>query len=111
MAPTIELTAEYSLFSPDGDELKDKLPVRQSSSDEVLWEGEFRNAKAEVVRSFFWKGRTTDFQWDGKDENGNKIPDGSYSYKVSSTDQAGNSVSKELRGLEIAVVLQGLRHT
>jgi outer membrane protein OmpA-like peptidoglycan-associated protein/flagellar hook assembly protein FlgD len=100
-APTIELSAEYSLFSPDGDERKDKLPVRQSSSEEVLWEGEFRNAKAEVVRSYYWKGKATDFQWDGKDENGNKIPDGSYSYTISSTDQAGNGVSKELRGLEI----------
>lgn len=100
-APTIELSAEYSLFSPDGDELKDKLPVRQSSSDEVLWEGEFRNAKAEVVRSYYWKGKAVDFQWDGKDENGNKIPDGSYSYTIRSTDQAGNSVSKELRGLQI----------
>jgi len=100
-APTIDLSAEYSLFSPDGDELKDKLPVRQSSSEEVLWEGEFRNAKAEVVRSYFWKGKATNFQWDGKDENGNKIPDGSYSYRISSTDQAGNSVSKELRGLQI----------
>jgi outer membrane protein OmpA-like peptidoglycan-associated protein/flagellar hook assembly protein FlgD len=100
-APTIDLSAEYSLFSPDGDELKDKLPVRQSSSEEVLWEGEFLNAKAEVVRSYFWKGKATNFQWDGKDENGNKIPDGSYSYRISSTDQAGNGVSKELRGLQI----------
>jgi outer membrane protein OmpA-like peptidoglycan-associated protein len=100
-APTIELSAEYSLFSPDGDGRKDKLPVRQSSSEEVLWEGEFRNAKGEVVRSYYWKGKATDFQWDGKDENGNKIPDGSYSYTIRSTDQAGNDVSKDLRGLEI----------
>ena len=100
-APTIELSAEYSLFSPDGDELKDKLPVRQSSSEEVLWEGVFRNARGEGVRSYYWKGKATDFQWDGKDENGNKIPDGSYSYTITSTDQAGNGVSRELRGLEI----------
>jgi outer membrane protein OmpA-like peptidoglycan-associated protein/flagellar hook assembly protein FlgD len=100
-APTVELSAQYSLFSPDGDELKDKLPVSQSSSEEVLWEGEFSNAKGEVVRSYYWKGKATDFQWDGKDENGNKIPDGTYSYRISSTDQAGNSVSKELRDLQI----------
>jgi outer membrane protein OmpA-like peptidoglycan-associated protein len=101
MAPTIELSAEYSLFSPNGDEQKDKLPIRQSSSQEVLWEGEFRSAKGEVVRSYYWKGQATAFQWDGKDENGNKIPDGSYSYIIKSTDQAGNSDSKELRGLQI----------
>lgn len=100
-APTIELSAEYSLFSPDADEQKDKLLIRQSSSQEALWEGEFRNAKGETVRRYYWKGRATAFQWDGKDENGNKIPDGSYSYLIKSTDQAGNSVSKELRGLQI----------
>ncbi|MBN2552543.1 MAG: gliding motility-associated C-terminal domain-containing protein [Spirochaetales bacterium] len=100
-APTIEVSAQYSLFSPDGDELKDKLPISQSSSEESLWEGEFRNAKGQVVRSFYWKGKAQDFQWDGKDENGNKIPDGSYSYTIRSTDQAGNSVSRELRGLQI----------
>jgi len=100
-APTIELSAEYSLFSPDGDGRKDKLPIAQSSSREALWEGEFRNAKGEVVRSYYWKGSATALQWDGKDENGNKIPDGSYSYLIKSTDQAGNSVSKELHGLRI----------
>ena len=100
-APTIELSAEYSLFSPDGDGFKDKLPVRQSSSEEALWEGEFRNSAGEVVRSFYWKGGAQEFQWDGKDENGNKIPDGSYSYRIASTDAAGNSVSREIRGLEI----------
>ncbi|UCF97744.1 MAG: OmpA family protein [Spirochaetaceae bacterium] len=100
-APTVELSAEYSLFSPDGDELKDRLPVRQSSSEETLWEGEFRNARGEVVRSYYWKGKAADFQWDGKDENGNKIPDGAYSYTIRSTDQAGNSVTRELRSLQI----------
>jgi len=100
-APTIELSAEYSLFSPDGDGQKDKLPVRQSSSQEELWEGEFRDAGGKAVRRFYWKGQAASFQWDGKDENGNKIPDGPYSYRMTSTDQAGNSVSRQLTGLEI----------
>jgi outer membrane protein OmpA-like peptidoglycan-associated protein/flagellar hook assembly protein FlgD len=100
-APTIEVSAEYSLFSPDGDGQKDGLPIRQNSSAETLWEGEFRNAKGEVVRSYYWKGQAASFQWDGKDENGNKIPDGQYSYRVRSTDLAGNSISKELKGLQI----------
>jgi flagellar hook assembly protein FlgD/outer membrane protein OmpA-like peptidoglycan-associated protein len=97
--PTIELSAEYGLFSPDGDGERDKLPVRQSSSEEELWQGEFLNAKGEVVRSYYWKGAAASFQWDGKDENGNKIPDGVYAYRVGSTDKAGNKISKELKGL------------
>ncbi|MBN1837485.1 MAG: OmpA family protein [Spirochaetales bacterium] len=99
--PTVELTADYGLFSPDGDGLKDELPVRQSSSSEELWEGQFLNARGEVVRSLFWKGQAADFRWDGKDENGNKIPDGAYTYRISGTDAAGNKVSRELKGLTI----------
>jgi outer membrane protein OmpA-like peptidoglycan-associated protein/flagellar hook assembly protein FlgD len=101
VAPTIDVAAELSLFSPDGDGEKDELPVRQSSSAEELWEGQFLDARGQPVRTFFWKGQAQGFRWDGKDENGNKIPDGAYGYRIRSTDAAGNSVSRELRGLAI----------
>ena len=99
--PTIELSAEYALFSPDGDGLKDRLPIRQRSSSEPLWEGQFSDEPGQTVRSFFWRGEAADFSWDGKDENGNRLPDGAYTYRVSATDEAGNSLTRELRGLVI----------
>ena len=100
-SPTVQVSAEYALFSPDGDGSLDLLPLKQDSSAEDLWEGEFLDSGGAVIRSLFWKETAPDFNWDGKDENGNKIPDGSYIYRVRSTDRAGNSVMAELKGIEI----------
>jgi flagellar hook assembly protein FlgD len=99
--PTIEASAEYGLFSPDGDGSKDFLPVTQTSSSEELWEAAFLNAKGEAVRSYYWKGQAASLRWDGKDENGNKIPDGQYLYRVKGTDRAGNTVTREIRGITL----------
>jgi len=100
-APTAELSAEYTLFSPDGDGLCDRAPISQKSSVEDLWEGELTDSSGEVVKSIFWKGNADDFSWDGTDENGNHIPDGLYTYTLRSTDRAGNSVAAVIKGLEI----------
>ncbi len=100
-APTVELTAEYTLFSPDGDGLRDRLPISQKSSVEDLWEGEITDSSGEVVKSIFWKGNAAGFSWDGTDENGNRIPDGLYTYTLRSTDRAGNSVAAAIKGIEI----------
>ncbi|HEC61355.1 MAG TPA: hypothetical protein ENI27_03775, partial [bacterium] len=71
-SPTVHMSVEYALFSPDGDGSVDLLPLEQESSVEDLWEGEFLDSGGTVMRSLFWKGTATDFSWDGKDENGNK---------------------------------------
>jgi flagellar hook assembly protein FlgD/outer membrane protein OmpA-like peptidoglycan-associated protein len=99
--PSVEASAEYGLFSPDGDGNRDFLPITQTSSSEELWEASMLNAKGEAVRSYYWKGQAASLRWDGKDENGNKIPDGQYLYRVKGTDRAGNTVTREIRGLTI----------
>ncbi len=100
-APEIKVSADFFLFSPDEDGYLDSIPIAQSSSREDLWEGEILKPKGEVVRGFFWKGEASRFEWNGKDENGNKIPDGLYNYRIRGTDRAGNSASAVLKGLEI----------
>jgi flagellar hook assembly protein FlgD/outer membrane protein OmpA-like peptidoglycan-associated protein len=99
--PEITVSADALLFSPDGDGRLDAIAVKQASGEEDLWEGEIRNAKAERVRGFFWKGKAADFTWDGKDDNGNRVPDGFYSYVVKTTRQSGNATAKELRGIQV----------
>jgi flagellar hook assembly protein FlgD/outer membrane protein OmpA-like peptidoglycan-associated protein len=99
--PTIEVTADYALFSPDGDGNRDDLPIKQVSSVEDSWEGDILNAKGQTVRSYYWKAQAASLRWDGKDENGNRLPDGKYGYRVRGTSRAGTSIAKELKGLEI----------
>ena len=102
-APTITVSAAYTLFSPDGDGLKDTLPVTQTSSEEELWEAAFTDQKGRIVRNLFWKGHTENLAWDGKDDNGNVLPDGEYAYSIACTDPAGNMTRKELKDLVIDV--------
>jgi hypothetical protein len=99
--PEATVSAEYALFSPDGDGRRDLLPIRQKTSPETLWEGEVRNRAGAAIRSWFWKGQAEDFSWDGRDDAGNPAADGDYSYVLTSTDAAGNRAAVTLSGLEI----------
>ena len=99
--PQAELTFEHLMFSPDGDGRRDTLPVTQSSSDEELWEGAIAAADGTVVRSYFWRGRLADFAWDGRDDLGNLVADGTYGYTVTGTDPAGNTATARQDEIEV----------
>ncbi|MEW5815862.1 MAG: FlgD immunoglobulin-like domain containing protein [Spirochaetota bacterium] len=102
MYPAIALKADDLLFSPDGDGVKDTITIRQESSFEDLWEGIGLNAKGEIIGRISWKGNAVDFVWDGKDSTGKVVPDGTYIYRVSATDRAGNTVTADLKGIRLA---------
>jgi flagellar hook assembly protein FlgD/outer membrane protein OmpA-like peptidoglycan-associated protein len=97
--PTITLSADALLFSPTEDSALKAVAIRQSSSDEDLWTGQIGDAAGKAVRTFSWKGKAADVSWDGKDDNGNAAPDGTYRYSASSTDKAGNKTLKTLDGI------------
>jgi outer membrane protein OmpA-like peptidoglycan-associated protein/flagellar hook assembly protein FlgD len=99
--PQIDVRADALLFSPTPDSRLAAIAIRQTSSEEDLWEGEIRDARGAKVRSWFWKGKAADFSWDGKDENGNRAPDGYYVYAVKTQNRAGTSAAKELRGIQV----------
>lgn len=99
--PQIEVNAQYTLFSPDGDGNRDTVRIRQDSSKEELWQGEISNAEGEVIKSAFWKGETGDFVWDGTDNAGNPVPDGAYTYTVSTEDRAGNRAQETIDGIQV----------
>jgi outer membrane protein OmpA-like peptidoglycan-associated protein/flagellar hook assembly protein FlgD len=99
--PSIEVTTEYTLFSPDGDGNRDSVMFRQDSSEEDLWQGEIRNEDDDVVKSAFWKGEAGDFVWDGTDNAGNVVPDGTYTYVVQTEDKAGNRARETVQGITV----------
>ncbi len=74
-----------------GEGAKSSLRISQTGSSEDKWVGRFRNAAGDIVKTFEWQdSEPLTFNWDGTDSNGQPVPDGVYSYAVSSTDRAGN---------------------
>jgi len=79
-------------FSPDGDGSKDTYTVAQSGSREDLWLAEIKDSAGKTVRTKTWEGvEPTDFVWDGADDSGRTVADGSYRYEISARDRAGNA--------------------
>ncbi len=109
-APTIgAVTPAYNIFSPNGDGIRDTVPIKQSGSREVSWHGLFKDSSGQVVREYKWDNPVqydpakptaqkpeddsspVDFSWDGKDNSGNVVPDGDYTYTLVGKDRAGNT--------------------
>ncbi len=99
--PTIEISAPYVIFSPNGDSKRDSLPITQRSSTEELWTAVIISAKKEQVRSYKWNGTAGNPEWDATDDSGNKVADGNYTYAVSSEDKAGNRTAQQLTGITV----------
>ncbi|WP_304222681.1 FlgD immunoglobulin-like domain containing protein [Gracilinema caldarium] len=83
-----------TIFSPNGDGERDLLFIYQRGTRESLWTGSLLNAAGNIIRSFTWtEMEAPDVVWDGRDGEGRLVPDGTYLYRLSSTDKAGNSFS------------------
>ncbi len=99
--PEATVSATYTLFSPDGDGKKDNITFAVSTSTEALWEGRILNAKNEPVRTVYWKDTVRSHAWDGTDEAGNRVADGTYRFVLSSRDEAGNLTEKSVEGIVV----------
>jgi flagellar hook assembly protein FlgD len=100
VAPSVELSVPYTVFSPDKDGVLDTLPVTAKSSSETKWTGTVSGAKG-VVKTFTWQDKVPSFNWDGTDENGNVAANGSYTLTVSAVDAAGNKGTSSLANLTL----------
>lgn len=97
--PQAKVTAPYLVFSPNGDKQKDTIAIEQETIPGDDWEGFILDAKNNVVKQFSWKNKAVTFEWDGTDSQGNKVPDGTYSYRLTATDAAGNKAEIFVRNI------------
>jgi len=102
VAPKIDISADYLLFSPNGDGIKDTLVIHQKSQPGDDWTGRIKNSAGVTVRTWTWKGTVGDVSWDGKDSSG-QIKEGQFSYEVSSVDAAGNKGFASLSGIRVDI--------
>ncbi len=101
-APSAEISIPYSTFSPNMDDSQDVLEVFQrKTSSESLWTGIIKK-EDEIIRSYSWNGLAAgSFTWDGRDNEGALLQNGTYSYILESTDEAGNSFRSKVEGIQI----------
>jgi flagellar hook assembly protein FlgD len=93
IAPKAKVAISAGLFSPNGDGVLDQTTIQQEALTSDQWKGSIANAKGEVVRSWAWDGKLADQAWDGLDQVGSLVADGTYYYELTSADAAGNSFS------------------
>ena len=93
------------IFSPDGDGNKDTFLIKQSGSVEDKWTATFTDTDNRVVRTVETvKAAPSDFVWDGKNNTGEFVPDGIYTYKIAATDRAGNSASQSVPNIIVDTI-------
>ncbi len=100
-APQAEIAAEYLLFSPDGDNRRDTVPVSQQNLTDDFWMGSIQNSQGDTVREYRWGYDLEDFSWDGRDDDGNLVDDGIYRYIIRSEDNAGNRTEHSITDITV----------
>ncbi|MFP4151934.1 MAG: FlgD immunoglobulin-like domain containing protein [Alkalispirochaeta sp.] len=119
--PRATVRATTPVFSPNGDGRIDSVRFLQTTDEAERWIAVIASAQAggeapsavdppaasdlqaepdapivlgsNVVRAFQWSGTPADeIEWDGRNEAGETVPDGSYRYTLLGEDRAGNIV-------------------
>jgi len=78
-------------FSPDGDGVRDRAEVDFTVSEVADWSIELRDQSGAVVRRMSGQGSSAAATWDGKDEAGRDLPDGTYTLVASATSARGEA--------------------
>lgn len=104
---------DYTIFSPNGDGVRDTVSLRQSGTQEVSWLFQVVDADDAVVferslENATPQNRSADirlpatFTWDGKKTDGSLEGEGTYRLVIVGTDRAGNETREEHpQGMEL----------
>lgn len=98
-APAAKVSVDYRVFSPNGDGNKDLLTISQETSSEETWTGTVTASDGKPVKLFTWSGKAEPrLFWDGRGSDKSVVPDGIYTYRLTTLDDAGNrGASEEVR--------------
>ena len=95
--PVIRIMAEYEWISPNNDGVKDQVRILTDSKDAELitrWELTVNDENGKEKRAYKGKKPFPPFiTWDGKDDKGKGVPDGTYTAVMTVKDRFGNKGS------------------
>ncbi len=91
IAPQATVSFARTVFSPNGDGRADTLDISQTSVYGDKWNAQIISDAGKILRTWEWYPSLANLSWDGKDQNGSRVPDGNYYYELRSIDDAGNS--------------------
>jgi hypothetical protein len=96
--------AEPTVFSPTGERAVTKISMNsRTKASPTSWTLDIVNKADEVVRRFGGQGQCpSHLEWDGKDENGLPLADGTYRYTLVVKDGAGRTVVGPVHTVEIS---------
>ena len=86
-----EFDVAGAYFSPDGDGVRDKAEVAFTVSEAADWSVEIRKPGGDVVRRVSGQGASAAATWNGKDDEGRDLPDGTYTLVASAKSARGEA--------------------
>lgn len=95
-APTATLSSSHATISPNGDDRFEKVDLAFTSNEPVWIDAHVFNSGGTAVRLLADETSLLDktvYSWDGRRDDGGRLPDGLYHVRVVATDQAGNSTT------------------
>ncbi len=115
----ISLDIPVRIFSPGVEGGRESIVIEQDGSSEVSWVGEIVNERGQTVRTVRFENpvqydpatptrqnlandrRPQNWTWDGRNDDGEIVPDGEYSYVLTGRDRPGNRVTQTVTGIRV----------
>jgi len=88
--------ASPAVFSPNGDGQRERSTAVCNLSQSADWKVEVRNDLKQVVRRFSGHGGAVAAEWNGRDDGGEPLPDGRYTYVMSAENESGAARNAEV---------------
>jgi hypothetical protein len=97
-------SADPSVFSPTGEQAVTRISLNaRTKGTPESWNLEIMDKADRVARRFGGQGQPpSHVEWDGKDETGLPLADGSYRYRLEVKDREGRVLGSSMRTLEIS---------
>jgi len=84
--PISDLKTNLESFSPNGDGYQDEITITATLATPGTWTLTIVNRQSSIVNSWTGEGTYISVTWDGRDEQGNIVPDGLYVATITTED-------------------------